>query len=471
MKLSIRRIALIALLVLIASGVVAYQLLTREEPLDTRFNGAYRLDDGRLVFITAREADTLRFRMMSGESRALWPRGDRTFTAGPGWSNAEPVEVTVRFDAIGSGSPPGLTWEGPEGSQRARRLELPEMMGSFSSGGLKLRAKLVQTEGEGPFPVVVFVHGSGSESAVDSYYNPYLFAAHGIAGLVYDKRGTGGSEGDYIQNFHVLSDDTAAAVQWLRTLPEIDPGGIHLAGYSQGGWIAPLAATKTEVRSLLLCYGPMVPVTGEDRWGYVYALEQAGFGDEVVAEVDRINALASDIMDRREDRWEELRTALETAEGEPWFEAVAGSDSMLGFVSSSPLPWWAMRLYAWWFGRRDPPFIDRLYDPVPTVASLAIPSLWIYGGEDSSMPTAWSIGELEMLVEAGQPIEIELFPEAEHGILLFEEDSGEREYLGYAPGYLEMQVEWVQRQEAARSVDAGDLEVTPRRKTVVAAAE
>jgi dienelactone hydrolase len=456
MKLSKRRIALIFLVALIALGVVAYQLLTHEEPLDTRFNGAYRLDDGRLVFVTAREADTLRYRMMSGESRALWPRGDSTFTAGPGWSDAEPVEVTVRFDTFESGSPPGLAWEEPEGNQRARRLELPEMFGHFSSGELTLRAKLVLPQGEGPFPVVVFVHGSGKESAVDSYYNPYLFAAHGIAGLVYDKRGTGGSEGDYLQNFHVLSDDTAAAVEWLRTLPEIEPGGIHLAGYSQGGWIAPLAATKTEVRSLLLCYGPMVPVTGEDRWGYVYALEQAGFGAEAVAEVDRINAIASDIMDRHEDRWDELRTALEAAEGEPWFQAVSGSDSLLGFVSSSPLPWWAMRLYGWWFARSDPPFIDRLYDPVPTVASLGVPSLWIFGGEDSSMPTGWSIAELEKLIEAGRPIEVELFPDAEHGILLFEEDGGGREYLGYAPGYLGKQVEWVLRQEAEESVDAGE---------------
>ena len=79
-------VAALTLVVLIALGVVAYQILTREEPLDARFNGAYRLDDGRLVFITAREGDTLRYRMMSGESRALWPRGDGTFTAGPGWS-------------------------------------------------------------------------------------------------------------------------------------------------------------------------------------------------------------------------------------------------------------------------------------------------------------------------------------------------------------------------------------------------
>ncbi len=90
-----------------------------------------------------------------------------------------------------------------------------------------------------PFPSVILVHGSGKDSAVDTYYMAYLFASHGIATLAYDKRGTGGSSGEYNQNFHLLSDDTVAAVEWLRDRSEIDPQAIHLAGYSQGGWISP----------------------------------------------------------------------------------------------------------------------------------------------------------------------------------------------------------------------------------------
>lgn len=448
MRVRLRRLALITLallVVLLVGGGIAYSVLTREEPLDPRFNGAYRLDDRRLVFVTAREADNLRYRILSGESRALWPAGGGTFTAGPGWSGRDPVEVTVTFDGAGDGPPAGLDWEAPDERQRGQRLDLPEVTGSFRSGELELRAKLVLPKGTGPFPVVVFVHGSGSESAVDSYYNPYLFAAHGVAGLVYDKRGTGESDGKYSQNFHLLSDDTVAAVEWLRTRPEIAPANIHLAGYSQGGWIAPLAASKTEVKSLLVAYGPMVPVTGEDRWGYVYALEQAGFGAEAVEEVDEISAIASDILDRGENRWGELKQALADAEKRDWYEAVRGSDSLIGFLSGTPMPWWAVRLYGWWTLGGDPPFIDRLYDPVPTVASLATPSLWIFGGEDSSMPTGWSIEELEELRSAGRPIEIEVFPEAEHGIVLFEEGEGGRTVTGYAPGYLPMQLEWIRQ--------------------------
>lgn len=436
-------------LAVVAVAAMGIAVALSPPDLDTRFNGAYRLDDGRLAIIVAREGETLRYRLPSGESGALRPAGDLRFEAGPGWAREEPVEVTVDFDPIDTGPPAGLEWTQGGRRQRATRLALPEIDGTIRSGDLELRARLVLPAGDGPFPAVVFVHGSGRESAVDSYYNPYLFAAHGIAGLVYDKRGTGESEGRFSQNFHLLSDDTAAAVEWLRERPEIDGRSLHLAGYSQGGWIAPLAATKVEVASLLINYGPMVPVTGEDRWGYVHALERDGFGAAALARVDALNELASAILDRGEDRWEELADGLEAAEGEPWYASVRGSDSMVGFLAATRLPWWALELYAGWMQRRDPPFIDRLYDPVPTVASLDVPSLWIFGGDDSSMPTGWSVTELERLRAAGAPIEIEIFPDAEHGILLRDEAG---ELLGYAPGYLPMQVEWVRRQAALGTV-------------------
>ena len=62
------------------------------------------------------------------------------------------------------------------------------------------------------------------------------------------------------------------------------------------------------------------------------------------------------------------------------------------------------------------------------------------------MPTGWSIDELEVLAAAGNPIEIEVFPGAEHGILVFEEEGGVRSIRGYAPGYLPKQVEWIREQ-------------------------
>src|SRR6185295_17507881 len=144
-----------------------------------------------------------------------------------------------------------------------------------------------------------------------------------------------------------------------------------------------------------------------------------GLGDAEVARADRLNATLEAIVDRGEDRWEELGNELRVSRGEPWFKAAAGSDSMLGFVAGSKAPLWMLRLYAWWKLRpaKGEPFVERHYDPVPTLAALSVPSLWLLGGEDSSMPTGWTIDKLEALRKAGRPIEVRLFPRAEHGIL------------------------------------------------------
>jgi uncharacterized protein len=421
----------------------------RTVPADTRYTGAYRLDDGTFVYIAPRGDGQLRFKRMDGTTGTLWPLGNFAFEGGAGWAEREPVVNRIRFDMDASGRPIGFTWTQGQGAPtHATAMRLREQVSMFPSGELQLRAKLVLPEGPGPFPVIVLVHGSGSESAVDFYPEPYFYASNGFASLVFDKRGTGESQGDYLQNFHILADDVVAALRWLRTQPAIDTTRIHLAGFSQGGWIAPLAAAKDGgVRSLLIGYGVMVPVTGEDRWGYVYALRQKGFGDEAIAQADRINAIIEDIFDRRRNRWSELSRQLDAAQGEPWFEAVKGSDSALGLISGWKYPLWVLRAYVSWRMDADPPFIDRLYDPVPTLANLDTPSLWLLAGEDSSAPAEWTTEQLDKLRAAGKPIEYHVFPHAEHGIRTFEQQAnGERKYLGHEPDYMPRQIEWLRRQ-------------------------
>ena len=165
---------------------------------------------------------------------------------------------------------------------------------------------------------------------------------------------------------------------------------------------------------------------------------------------DAVSGLIGAMIDRGEDRWGELGRALEAAKREPWFQVAKGSNSALGFMTALRLPLWAIRLYARW--KLEPtngkPFIDRLYDPAPTLASLSsTPSLWIFGGEDHSTPTAWSIAVLEPLRASGRPIQIKVFQRADHGILQFEVGpKGERRYLGYEPGYFHTEIDWLRRQ-------------------------
>src|SRR3546814_16216302 len=64
-------------------------------------------------------------------------------------------------------------------------------------------------------PLVVMVHGSERSSPIGGIYG-YAMAAQGISVFVYDKRGTGGSEGEYTQNFALLAADAAKALATPR---------------------------------------------------------------------------------------------------------------------------------------------------------------------------------------------------------------------------------------------------------------
>ena len=104
-------------------------------------------------------------------------------------------------------------------------------------------------EGEGPFPAVVIIHGAGTSRRANRWY--LSVTAHlqenGIAVLLPDKRGSEKSEGSWVgADFETLAGDTLAAVKHVRSQELFAPAGIGLIGMSQGGWIAPVAASRDQ---------------------------------------------------------------------------------------------------------------------------------------------------------------------------------------------------------------------------------
>ncbi len=99
--------------------------------------------------------------------------------------------------------------------------------------------------GPGRHGAVVLVHGSGPETRWGtSRYIADRLARAGIAALIYDKRGSGASGGDWrTASFEDLARDALAGVDLLDARPGIDPARIGIHGHSQGGVIGPLAAT------------------------------------------------------------------------------------------------------------------------------------------------------------------------------------------------------------------------------------
>ena len=117
----------------------------------------------------------------------------------------------------------------------------------FKNGDLDLAGMLFIPEGEGPFPVAVIIHGSGTSRRNSKWYLSVTrhLQDNGIAVLLPDKRGSEKSEGNWRgADFEDLAGDTLAAVENVRNQKLFTHSGIGLVGMSQGGWIAPIAAAK-----------------------------------------------------------------------------------------------------------------------------------------------------------------------------------------------------------------------------------
>ncbi|MEO7360493.1 MAG: CocE/NonD family hydrolase, partial [Gemmatimonadaceae bacterium] len=92
-----------------------------------------------------------------------------------------------------------------------------------SVDGTRLRYTINWPDGNGPFPAVVLVHGSGRVTRADQQFLSDQFTSRGWAVLNYDKRGVGESDGVYAgvgplnsdSLIPLLASDAAAALRLL----------------------------------------------------------------------------------------------------------------------------------------------------------------------------------------------------------------------------------------------------------------
>lgn len=119
---------------------------------------------------------------------------------------------------------------------------------------INLAGTLTFPKGEGKFPAVILITGSGSQDRNSTILGHQLFlvlADHltrkGIAVLRVDDRGIGGSElGSPSATMENLVGDVLTGVEFLKTRKEINDKQIGLTGHSEGGTIAPLAAIRSK---------------------------------------------------------------------------------------------------------------------------------------------------------------------------------------------------------------------------------
>jgi pimeloyl-ACP methyl ester carboxylesterase len=119
---------------------------------------------------------------------------------------------------------------------------------SFRSGANTLSGILSLPAGGERHAAVVLLSGSDRGGTTSSYLVEHarILAGAGFAVLRYDPPGVGRSTGSLrLETFDDRAREAVAAVNYLRTRPELRPGEIGLWGHSQGGWITQMAAARS----------------------------------------------------------------------------------------------------------------------------------------------------------------------------------------------------------------------------------
>ena len=174
-----------------------------------------------------------------------------------------------------------------------------------SVAGVKLAGSFSVPQGKGRFPAVVLVAGSGPHTRDEDVFGHKVFLMladalnrAGIAVLRYDKRGIGASTGDYANATTTdFTTDAEAAVDWLKTRPEVEPGHIGIIGHSEGGLIAPaVAVSDSSVKFVVLMAGPGLPGDQILLMQQAAIARAAGQPETIIATAEKMNKAVFDMI-------------------------------------------------------------------------------------------------------------------------------------------------------------------------------
>lgn len=300
--------------------------------------------------------DTVR---VSGQ--AVDARGNPVADAGPvNWTVAN-VDV-ARIDTDGLIEAAGFGATALEAAVDGTTFSTQiEVIGDrfYLSNGTRIRYDVEFPDGSGgPFPAMIFVHGSGQVTRFSNRAEIDPFVREGLAVLRYDKRGVGESGGTFqnigptnsVSALGELADDIANAARFMARLSEIDATRIGLLGASQGGWIVPQAAVRERdlISYVMLWSGPTISVGLENFY--------------------------SSLADGTNTPLDDVYAQLDGFSGTPGYDALAD------------------------------------------ITSLSIPGIWQYGELDRSIPMRLDVVRLEALIAQGKPFEVQTWEFGGHDL-------------------------------------------------------
>jgi dienelactone hydrolase len=218
---------------------------------------------------------------------------------------------------------------------------------------------------------VVVVHGSGQETRMTEFAE--FLANNGISVLTYDKRGVGKSGGVYAGpevgtnnvdslNINLLAKDARAALNKIKNYSNGTP--IGLLGFSQAGWIIPIAANNNLLVNFMVLFSCPTITTLEQLRFQFYTNGNTDFWVNHTEE-DARNHIKND-----SDRYQFMST-----------------------------------------------------DPKVALRNISAPSLWLFGEKDIQIPVKLCIEQINTLKSEGKPFEYTLFSNLGHNTAFTDDKS------------------------------------------------
>lgn len=270
---------------------------------------------------------------------------------------------------------------------------------NFENSEVKLAGTLTLPNDKGLFPLVILVSGSGPQDRDETImqHKPFWVIAdyltkNGIAVFRYDDRGIAKSKGDFAASTTLdFTSDVISIVEHFSIDKRFSKIGV--AGHSEGGLIAPMAATQCEeVDFIIMLAGPGID-------GAKILVEQtklisaaSGMPDEDVEIRGNQQQKLVDIAlsNKKENvKKTEITTLLKEIMHFDSLPKDVQEKSEVGItaqVSQFLTPWFQFFLK---------------YDPYPTLVEVECPVLALNGDKDIQVPSKVNLAKIkEALVEA-----------------------------------------------------------------------
>lgn len=274
-------------------------------------------------------------------------------------------------------------------------------------GGHELAGTFTRPRGGGPFPAVILITGSGPQNRDEALmgHRPFLVLSdhltrRGIAVLRFDDRGVGESTGDHTTATSPdFASDALAGVAYLKTRDDVDPAAIGLAGHSEGGLIAPIAATRSDdVGYIVLMAG-----TGVNGERILYAQSAlinraAGATEEQIDRNRELQGAMFEILKTEPDP--DLAAAALTETVRTAFEAMTDAErAQAGITDEESLD----QIVTMQVTQFNTPWFRYFltYDPATVIEQVTVPVLAINGEKDLQVPYEENLREIEAALQRG----------------------------------------------------------------------